>query len=93
MQGGEIFDRIIEHIQRKQMYSEKDAVEMFLLVMPSIEYCHNNGIYYRDLKPENLFYLNKGPEKNNPIKIIDFDLSQVISQDKKLSTKVGLPTM
>ena len=87
--GGEIFDRIIEHIQSKQMYSEKDAAEMFLQVMSSIEYCHNNGICHRDLKPENLLYLNKGPEKNNPIKVIDFGLSQVISSEKKLSTKVG----
>ena len=71
------------------MYLEKDAAEMFLQVMSSIEYCHNNGICHRDLKPENLLYFNKGPEKNNPIKVIDFGLSQVISQDKKLSTKVG----
>ena len=87
--GGEIFDRIIEHIQSKQMYSEKDAAEMFRQVMSSIEYCHKNGICHRDLKPENLLYLNEGPEKNNPIRVIDFGLSQYISPDKKLSTKVG----
>ena len=87
--GGEIFDRIIEHIQSKQMYSEKDAAEMFRQVMSSIEYCHKNGICHRDLKPENLLYLNAGPEKNNPIRVIDFGLSQYISPDKKLSTKVG----
>ena len=87
--GGEIFDRIIEHIQSKKMYSEKDAAEMFQQVMSAIEYCHNNGICHRDLKPENLLYLNPGPEKDNPIKVIDFGLSQMISSDKKLKTKVG----
>ncbi len=87
--GGEIFDRIIEHIQKKQMYSEQDAAKIFQQVMSSIEYCHNNGICHRDLKPENILYLNAGPEKDNPIKVIDFGLSQVISSDKKLSTKVG----
>ena len=87
--GGEIFDRIIEHIQSKQMYSEKEAAEMFEQVMSAIEYCHKNGICHRDLKPENLLYLNPGPEKNNPIKVIDFGLSQYISPNKKLSTKVG----
>ena len=86
--GGELFDRIIEHIQNKNMYSEKEAAEMFKQVMSSISYCHNNGICHRDLKPENLLYLNKGPEKNNPIKVIDFGLSQYIS-DGKLKTKVG----
>ena len=87
--GGEIFDRIIEHIQSKQMYSEKEAAEMFQQVMSAIEYCHKNGICHRDLKPENLLYLNPGGEKNNPIKVIDFGLSQYISPNKKLSTKVG----
>ena len=86
--GGEVFDRIIEHIQNKKMYSEKDAANMFLQVMSSIEYCHNHGICHRDLKPENLLYLNKGDEKNNPIKVIDFGLSQIFI-NRKLKTKVG----
>ena len=87
--GGEIFDRIIDHIQSKNMYSEKDAADMLLQVMSAVEYCHNNGICHRDLKPENLLYLNPGPEKNNPIRVIDFGLSQVISPGKNLKTKVG----
>ena len=87
--GGEIFDRIIEHIQSKKMYSEKDAAEILQQVMSAIEYCHNNGICHRDLKPENLLYLNPGGEKGNPIKVIDFGLSQIISPAKRLKTKVG----
>ena len=87
--GGELFDRIIEHIESKKMYSEKDAAEMIRQVMSAVEYCHNNGICHRDLKPENLLYLNKGPEKDNPIRVIDFGLSQMISSQKKLKTKVG----
>ena len=87
--GGEIFDRIIEHIESKKMYSEKDAAEMIRQVMSAIEYCHNNGICHRDLKPENLLYLKKGEEKDNPIRVIDFGLSQMFSPQKKLKTKVG----
>ena len=56
--------------------------------MSSIEYCHNNGICHRDLKPENLLYLNAGNEKDNPIKVIDFGLSQIFI-DRKLKNKVG----
>ena len=86
--GGEVFDKIIEHIQSKKMYSEKDAANMFQQVMSSIEYCHNYGICHRDLKPENLLYLNDGNEKNNPIKVIDFGLSQIFI-NRPLTTKVG----
>ena len=66
--GGEVFDRIIERIQAKQMYSERDAAIIIQQVMLCIQYCHNLDIYHRDLKPENLLYLNKGSEKDNRIK-------------------------
>jgi calcium-dependent protein kinase len=84
--GGEIFDRIIEHIQNKKMYSEKDAAKIFEQVMSCIQYCHNKNICHRDLKPENLLYLNAGSEENNRIKVIDFGLSQACD---RLKTKVG----
>ena len=86
--GGEVFDRIIEHIQKKEMYSEKDAAIIFEQLMCSIEYCHNHCICHRDLKPENLLYLNAGEEKDNPIKVIDFGLSQIF-ENRRLKTKVG----
>ena len=86
--GGEVFDRIIEHIQKKEMYSEKDAANIFEKLMMAVQYCHNNGICHRDLKPENLLYLNEGDEKDNPIKVIDFGLSQIFI-NRRLSTKVG----
>ena len=84
--GGVVFDRIIERIQAKQMYSERDAAIIIQQVMSCIQYCHNRDICHRDLKPENLLYLNKGSEKDNRIKVIDFGLSQNIH---KLKTKVG----
>lgn len=84
--GGEVFDKIVERIQAKQMYSEKDAANIIQQVLSCIQYCHNHNICHRDLKPENLLYLNPGSERDNRIKVIDFGLSQ--SADK-LKTKVG----
>ena len=74
--GGELFDKIIKHIDNDEMYSEKEAAEIILQVMSAVEYCHNKGICHRDLKPENLLYLKKGEEKDNPLKVIDFGLSR-----------------
>ena len=86
--GGEVFDHIFAHVNNNKMYSEKDAANMFQQLMCAIEYCHNNGICHRDLKLENLLYLNEGNEEDNPIKVIDFGLSQLFHK-KNLSTPVG----
>ena len=84
--GGELFDRIIKHIEDKKMYSERDAAKIFEQVMSCIAYCHNKNICHRDLKPENLLYLNEGDKEDNRIKVIDFGLSQACD---RLKTKVG----
>ena len=84
--GGEIFSKIIERINAKLMYSEKDAANIIKQVISCINYCHNKNICHRDLKPENLLYLKDGPEKDNIIKVIDFGLSQ---NANKLKSKVG----
>ena len=87
--GGELFDNIIEHITKGKMYSEKQVSEIILQILSAISYCHKNGICHRDLKPENILLLNKENEnEENKIKIIDFGLSQYIS-DKKLNSRVG----
>ena len=87
--GGELFDKITEHIENDEMYSEKEAANILLQVMSAVEYCHNNGICHRDLKPENLLYINEGSEINNPIKVIDFGLSRNFEEQSKMNTKVG----
>ena len=65
--GGELFDKITEHIEKEEMYTEKEAANILLQVMSAVDYCHKNGICHRDLKPENLLYLKKGDEKDNPL--------------------------
>ena len=86
--GGQLFNQISERAQKKNMYTEKDAAEIFQQIMSSIEYCHNQGICHRDLKPENILYLKEGDEKDNPLKIIDFGLSKHFRMNK-LSSRVG----
>jgi calcium/calmodulin-dependent protein kinase I len=52
MNGGELFDRIVE----KEAYSEKEAAVTIKPVVDAIRYCHDAGIVHRDLKPENILY-------------------------------------
>ena len=87
--GGELFDTIIDHIQKKRMFTEKNAAIIFQQIISAISYCHNNGIVHRDLKPENILYTNEGDEINNEIKVIDFGLSRNFLVKKKMNTKAG----
>lgn len=86
--GGELFDRIIERINKKELFTEKQAAVIFKNMMSALCYCHANQICHRDLKPENLLFLNSS--EDSPLKVIDFGLSKMFTkEDKKMTTKVG----
>ena len=89
--GGELFDRILDRIESKKLYSEKEACQIFKQMMSAVSYCHTEKICHRDLKPENLLFLTK--EETSPIKVIDFGLSKTVSNTKdnksNMKTKVG----
>jgi calcium-dependent protein kinase len=90
--GGELFDDIVNHIDQKKMYSEKEACHIFKQLMSAIAYCHSQGIAHRDLKPENILFLNRNID--SPIKVIDFGLSKIFGNyynkiNNKMNTKVG----
>jgi calcium-dependent protein kinase len=86
--GGELFDRILDRINNKNLYTEKQACTIFKQMMSAICYCHSSKICHRDLKPENLLFLNT--TEDAPLKVIDFGLSKIFGkEDHKMNTKVG----
>lgn len=86
--GGELFDRIIDRINKKKLFTEREAAVLFKQLMSCINYCHSQGICHRDLKPENLLFLT--PADDSPLKVIDFGLSKIFDKkDNKMTTKVG----
>ena len=84
MQGGELFDRIVE----KESYSEKMASDTIQPIVDAIRYCHELGIVHRDLKPENLLY--ETDDEKSVIKISDFGLARFVEGDFA-TTACGTP--
>ncbi|XP_054820863.1 CBL-interacting serine/threonine-protein kinase 1-like isoform X2 [Prosopis cineraria] len=83
--GGELFDRIAS----KGRLKEAEGRKLFQQLIDGVSYCHNKGVFHRDLKLENVLVDAQGN-----IKITDFGLSaspQHIRADGLLHTTCGSP--
>ncbi|KAF7837636.1 CBL-interacting serine/threonine-protein kinase 1-like isoform X1 [Senna tora] len=83
--GGELFDRIAS----KGKLAEAEGRKLFQQLIDGVSYCHNKGVFHRDLKLENVLVDAEGN-----IKISDFGLSalpQHFRADGLLHTTCGSP--
>jgi len=86
--GGELFDRIVE----REQYSESNAKEVMRQLFSAIKYFHELGVVHRDLKPENLLLENERDDTN--IKVTDFGLSRIFldrEAPEMMKTACGTP--
>ncbi|KAI0646374.1 Pkinase-domain-containing protein [Trametes meyenii] len=68
-EGGDLFNPMID---RLEYCRDDDAIKaVFLQIVEAVEYCHEHGIYHRDLKPDNILTIDDG----DSIRIGDFGLS------------------
>ncbi|CDJ60900.1 CAM kinase, SNF1 family, putative, partial [Eimeria maxima] len=82
MQGGELFDHIIQ----KARLSESEARRFFQQIVSAVEHCHEHLICHRDLKPENVLL-----DENLNVKVGDFGLSNFMRDGEFLKTSCGSP--
>ncbi|MCD9560109.1 CBL-interacting serine/threonine-protein kinase 1 [Datura stramonium] len=83
--GGELFDRIAS----KGKLSEAQGRKLFQQLIDGVSYCHDKGVFHRDLKLENVLI-----DGGRNIKITDFGLSalpQHLRDDGLLHTTCGSP--
>lgn len=82
VEGGELFEYIVQHGR----LTEEESFKFFQQIMEGVEYCHENLICHRDLKPENLLL-----DQNLNIKIADFGMASLMSEDFLVETSCGSP--
>lgn len=73
--GGELLERIT----RQKKFSEDEAARIMKKIFSVINHMHSKGIVHRDLKLENILFLDKSPDSE--IKLIDFGLSKKCEDD------------
>jgi calcium-dependent protein kinase len=77
--GGDLYAR--------DPYTEQEASGIVQGLMSAIAYLHSRNIVHRDLKFENIMFVNKSPTAE--VKLIDFGLSQKYAADTHLHDAVG----
>lgn len=82
--GGELF----YHLQQEHTFDNQRAKYYAAQIVLGLEYLHNRGIIYRDLKPENLLL-----DSDGNIKMTDFGLSKqgLNSSKDRTNTFCGTP--
>ena len=69
--GGELLD----YVSKKGKLDETEARQIIIQICQAIAYCHSNGVVHRDLKLENVLFLDDPEELS--VKVIDFGISGV----------------
>ncbi|KAH9896939.1 Pkinase-domain-containing protein [Cubamyces lactineus] len=67
--GGDLFEPMLEQMA----YCRNDVLlkSIFLQLVDAVQYCHDHGVYHRDLKPDNIL----SNEDGSIVKVADFGLS------------------
>ncbi|PNF36721.1 MAP kinase-interacting serine/threonine-protein kinase 1 [Cryptotermes secundus] len=85
--GGPLLTRIQERVH----FSEREASQIVRDIASALQFLHVKGIAHRDLKPENILCVY--PDKLNPVKICDFDLSSGIKFNSNLTSPLSTPQL
>jgi serine/threonine protein kinase len=78
--GGDLYSR--------DPYTEEEAARILGDILSAVSYLHARGIIHRDLKFENIMFVDQRPEAE--VKLIDFGLSQkFVEEEEHLSQAMG----
>lgn len=75
----------LHHIlqDQKRINNEEDLAQIILQVCDALEHAHISGVLHRDLKPGNIYLLEKDNKLN--VKVLDFGIAKPIGQQTGLT--------
>ena len=87
-EGGDIYSKIQKQKEENDFFNEDQILNWFVQILLGLDYIHKNGIIHRDIKPQNIFILNK-----YIICIGDFGIAKIINQiqTQTMTSIIGTP--
>lgn len=82
MEGGELFERVLE----RERYTEYEARECAMVLLKIVRSLHAKRILHRDIKPENLLLVRND---SDALKLADFGSAMVIDDSSVITDAAG----
>ncbi len=80
-----------DRLERKQRFSVSEVLEVLGQAARALEKTHAAGVVHRDLKPDNLFVVER-PDGLFHVKILDFGIAKAVASGASRSTiNIGTP--
>ena len=81
VRGGKLF----QHFRNEKYFKENKVKFYSAIIGLSLEYLHNRGIIYRDIKLEKILI-----EEDGYLKLIDFGMAKILQDNEKATSFVEL---
>jgi len=69
-----------------------EAIGLVKQLLAGLAAAHGAGLVHRDIKPDNLFLCDAGPDGARRLKILDFGIVKVVSAGKRGPRPLAIPT-
>ncbi len=88
---GYALDELIERERAAGLppWSVLEVAGLLGQVCAALDVAHGKGIAHRDIKPPNLFVLGPNPGRSSPVKILDFGVAKMMSDNTQLKAALA----
>lgn len=80
---------LYHYVKNNPKMPEQQIFEIFMQILKGVCFLHAEGVFHRDLKPDNILFAEA--MNMSSLKITDFSLAEYISDQKRFSIQCGTP--